>query len=66
MNPGIEWPVAWQRRNCAAWTFQGHYRESRKFARFTGWEERDLNDDLEVIKSRGWYNAEDYERQISD
>ena len=49
-----------------AWTFEGHYRENGKLARFTGWEEWDLDDELKVIKSLGWYDAEDYERQIAD
>ena len=32
---------------------------------FSGWEEWDLNDDLKVTKSLGWYDAEDYERQVA-
>jgi nuclear transport factor 2 (NTF2) superfamily protein len=48
-----------------AWTFKGHYRENGNLARFTGWEEWDLDDELKVIKSLGWYDANDYERQIA-
>jgi nuclear transport factor 2 (NTF2) superfamily protein len=49
-----------------AWSFQGHYRRNGNFVRFNGWEEWELDDDLKVVTSRGWYDAKDYEQQISD
>ncbi len=48
-----------------AWTFDGHYRETGKPVRFSGWEEWDLDDDLNVAKSLGWYDVEDFQRQIA-
>ena len=48
-----------------AWTFEGHHRETGNYVRFSGWEEWDLDDDLKVIKSFGWYDGADYERQVS-
>ena len=48
-----------------AWIFEGHYRETGKLVRFSGWEEWDLDEDLNVAKSLGWYDAEDYERQVA-
>lgn len=47
-----------------AWTFEGHHAGSGNFVRFSGWEEWDLNEDLQVTKSLGWFDAKDYERQI--
>ncbi len=48
-----------------AWTFEGHYRGTGKFAAFSGWEEWDMDDDLLVTKALGWFDAEDYERQTA-
>ncbi|MDA9982538.1 ester cyclase [Gammaproteobacteria bacterium] len=48
-----------------AWTFEGHHRETGKLVRFSGWEEWDLDDDLEVVKSLGWYDLESYNRQVA-
>ena len=58
--------LAAERHIVYAWSFEGHYRQNGKFARFTGWEEWDLNEELKVINSRGWFDADDYERQIAD
>jgi uncharacterized protein (TIGR02246 family) len=30
-----------------------------------GWEEWDVSDDLKVTVSRGWYDSEDYARQVA-
>lgn len=48
-----------------AWTFEGHYNATGKLVRFSGWEEWDLDDDLKVVRSLGWYDVADFERQIS-
>lgn len=48
-----------------AWTFDGHHKETGNKVRFSGWEEWDLDDDLKVIKSLGWYDSADYERQVA-
>ena len=48
-----------------AWTFEGHHAETRNHVQFSGWEEWDLDDDLRVTKSLGWYDAADYERQVA-
>ena len=47
-----------------AWTFAGHHKKTGGFVRFSGWEEWDLDDDLKVTKSLGWYDVADYERQV--
>ncbi|QMU59544.1 MAG: hypothetical protein GKR98_15970 [Boseongicola sp.] len=48
-----------------AWTFEGHHKESFNPVCFSGWEEWDLDDDLKVTKSLGWYDVADYERQVA-
>ncbi|MES0880378.1 DUF1348 family protein [Roseibium sp. SCP14] len=48
-----------------AWTFEGHHKATGNPVRFSGWEEWDLDDDLKVAKSLGWYDVADYERQIA-
>ena len=48
-----------------AWTFEGRHKATGKPVCFSGWEEWDLNDDLEVVRSLGWYDVADYERQVS-
>ncbi|MEP0944373.1 MAG: nuclear transport factor 2 family protein [Rhizobiaceae bacterium] len=48
-----------------AWTFTGHHKGTGNHVRFSGWEEWDLDDDLRVSKSLGWYDAADYERQVA-
>ncbi|MEQ9038462.1 MAG: nuclear transport factor 2 family protein [Silicimonas sp.] len=47
------------------WTFTGHDATTGKPLRIRGWEEWELNDDLEVRASRGWFDAEDYGRQAA-
>ncbi len=48
-----------------AWTFEGHHKETGNHVRFSGWEEWDLDDNLNVTKSLGWYDGVDYERQVA-
>ena len=48
-----------------AWTFEGHHKDTGNHVRFSGWEEWDLDNDLNVIKSLGWYDGEDYDRQVA-
>lgn len=48
-----------------AWTFKGHHKDTGNPVRFSGWEEWDLDDDLNVTRSFGWYDSADYERQIA-
>lgn len=45
------------------WTFTGHHAASGNPLRVVGWEEWDVDADLLVKSSRGWYDAEDYARQ---
>lgn len=47
------------------WTFTGHHAETRKPLRISGWEEWELDAAGKVTASRGWFDAEDYARQVA-
>jgi len=47
------------------WTFTGTHVESGKSVKFQGWEEWELTDEPRVKSSLGWYDADDYERQLA-
>lgn len=47
------------------WTFTGHDAGTGNPLRIQGWEEWDLDDDLKVAASRGWFDADDYARQVA-
>lgn len=46
------------------WTFDGHHVRTGAYVKVSGWEEWDLDADLKITASRGWFDAADYERQI--
>ncbi|GAB5436884.1 nuclear transport factor 2 family protein [Falsiruegeria mediterranea] len=46
------------------WTLEGHHAETKNLVVVGGWEEWDLNDELQVVSSKGWFDADDYQRQI--
>jgi len=46
------------------WTLEGHHAETKNHVKAAGWEEWDLDDALLVVASRGWFDADDYQRQI--
>lgn len=46
------------------WSFTGHDANTRNPLTVRGWEEWELGDDLKVVASRGWFDADDYARQV--
>ena len=46
------------------WTFTGHDAKTGNPLTVRGWEEWELSDDLKVKTSLGWYDADDYARQV--
>ena len=46
------------------WTFTGHHAQTAAPLNIVGWEEWDLDASQHVQASRGWYDAEDYARQV--
>ena len=47
-----------------AWTLEGHHAETKNHVVVTGWEEWELDEAMKVRKSLGWYDADDYQRQV--
>ena len=48
------------------WTFTGTHAGSGNPLRIVGWEEWDMDLELNVKSSRGWYDADDYARQTAN
>ena len=46
------------------WTFTGHDAKTGNPLTVSGWEEWELGDDLKVTASLGWYDSDDYARQV--
>ena len=46
------------------WTLEGHHAQTKNHVVVTGWEEWDFDDDMKVRSSQGWFDADDYQRQI--
>ncbi len=47
------------------WTFTGTHSGTQASLSISGWEEWDLDEDLKVKASRGWFDTNDYERQTA-
>ena len=47
------------------WTFTGHDANTGNPLSIRGWEEWSIGEDLKVMASRGWFDAEDYGRQVT-
>lgn len=47
------------------WTFTGHHAETGNPLDVCGWEEWDLDDDMKITSSLGWFDGEDYDRQVA-
>jgi uncharacterized protein (TIGR02246 family) len=47
------------------WTFIGHAARTMNALTVHGWEEWDVSDGMQVKSSRGWYDSEDYARQVA-
>ena len=48
------------------WTFTGTHAETGTSVAFQGWEEWELTDEPKVKSSLGWYDADNYERQMQE
>ncbi|CUH48629.1 nuclear transport factor 2 family protein [Ruegeria atlantica] len=46
------------------WTLEGHHSETGNHVVTRGWEEWELTADNKVQTSLGWFDADDYQRQI--
>ncbi len=48
------------------WLLEGKHAETGNHVAVPGWEEWDLDEDLKVKTSLGWFDAEEYDRQIRE
>ena len=46
------------------WRFTGHDAGTGNPLNVIGWEEWELNDDMKITSSLGWFDADDYQRQV--
>ena len=47
------------------WTFTGHHAETGNPLNVSGWEEWELNDEMKVTSSLGWFDGEAYDQQVA-
>jgi uncharacterized protein (TIGR02246 family) len=47
------------------WTFTGTHAVTKRSLKIAGWEEWDVDADFKVTASRGWFDADDYARQVA-
>jgi uncharacterized protein (TIGR02246 family) len=48
------------------WTLEGHHAETKNLVKVGGWEEWELDENMKVNSSLGWFDANEYERQIAE
>jgi len=48
-----------------AWTLEGQHPQTKHFVKVGGWEEWNLNTQLKIQSSLGWFDAAEYVRQIA-
>lgn len=46
------------------WTFAGHHAETGNRLSVSGWEEWELDADMKITSSLGWFDEDDYQRQV--
>lgn len=47
------------------WTFTGHHAETGNPLNVQGWEEWELDENMKVTSSLGWFDGEEYDRQVA-
>lgn len=47
-----------------SWSLEGTHSETGNVVKCPGWEEWELNDEGKVKTSLGWFDADDYARQV--
>ena len=46
------------------WTFTGHHAQTGNPLTIHGWEEWEIDADMNITSALGWYDSDDYERQV--
>ena len=49
-----------------AWTLEGHHAETKNYVKVAGWEEWELDENMKIKSSLGWFDAEEYDRQVAE
>ena len=47
------------------WTFTGHHAETGNPLHIRGWEEWELDEEMMVTAALGWFDGDDYARQVA-
>lgn len=47
------------------WTFTGHHAETGNPLKVSGWEEWNLDEKMKITSSLGWFDGDDYDRQVA-
>ncbi|MGR3616223.1 MAG: ester cyclase [Paracoccaceae bacterium] len=47
------------------WTFTGHHAETGNPLNVKGWEEWELDGEMKVTSALGWFDGDEYERQVA-
>ena len=47
------------------WTFTGHHAQTGHPLDVPGWLEWELDDDMKITSALGWFDGEEYDRQIA-
>ncbi len=48
------------------WTLEGHHAETKNYVKVAGWEEWELDENMKIKSSLGWFDAEEYDRQVAE
>ena len=48
------------------WTLEGHHAETKNYVKVAGWEEWELDENMNIKSSLGWFDAEEYDRQVAE
>lgn len=46
------------------WTFTGHDAQTGNPLKISGWEEWEVDETMKISSALGWFDAEDYQRQV--
>ena len=49
-----------------AWTLEGHHAETKNYVKVAGWEKWELDENMKIKSSLGWFDAEEYDRQVAE
>ena len=48
------------------WTLEGHHAETKNYVKVGGWEEWEIDENMKIKSSLGWFDADEYDRQVGE